>query len=251
MAPRISPLREALRVAVSGAPRLVGTGARMLAAAWPAGMPRPTLVDERRAPDIDWVGRLGAAATDTATPPKPLYLRAPDAQPQDAAPTGAAMSGVLARALGRLFWRAAPAIAEAGPHDAAAIAALHGVAFRRGWSEHEVETLLGDRAVIAHSAGGGGALAGFIMSRCAADEAEILSVAVAPPWRGRPRPRPADAASAPARRPRRPLRVPRSRRDQRSRDPALYACGLPRGRPPPQLLPGRRRKRMRWYCGAI
>jgi len=43
------------------------------------------LVDPRRAPDIDWVARLGAAAVDTSTPPKPLYLRAPDAQPQAAA----------------------------------------------------------------------------------------------------------------------------------------------------------------------
>ena len=39
----------------------------------------------RRAPDIDWVARLGAAALDTGAPPKPLYLRAPDAQPQNAA----------------------------------------------------------------------------------------------------------------------------------------------------------------------
>jgi hypothetical protein len=31
------------------------------------------------------VARLGAAALDTGVPPKPLYLRAPDAQPQDAA----------------------------------------------------------------------------------------------------------------------------------------------------------------------
>jgi len=30
------------------------------------------------------VARLGAAATDTDTPPKPLYLRQADAHPQDA-----------------------------------------------------------------------------------------------------------------------------------------------------------------------
>jgi len=95
------------------------------------------------------------------------------------------MSGFFARPLGRLFGRAAPALAEAGPQDAAAIAALHGAAFRRGWSEDEVETLLRDRAVVAHRAGSGASLAGFIMSRCAGDEAEILSVAVAPAWRGR------------------------------------------------------------------
>ena len=79
------PLREALRAAATGAPRLVGTAAAMLAAAWPAGERAPSLVDTRRAPDIDWVARLGAAAIETGAPPKPLYLRAPDAQPQNAA----------------------------------------------------------------------------------------------------------------------------------------------------------------------
>ena len=85
VAPRLAPLREALRAAASGAPRLVGTAATMLAAAWPAGERPPSLVDARRAPDIDWVARLGAAAVETGVPPKPLYLRAPDAQPQNAA----------------------------------------------------------------------------------------------------------------------------------------------------------------------
>jgi len=85
VAPRLAPLREALRVAATGAPRLTGTAAAMLAAAWPAGERAPSLVDARRAPAIDWVARLGAAAPDTGVPPKPLYLRAPDAQPQNAA----------------------------------------------------------------------------------------------------------------------------------------------------------------------
>ena len=85
VAPRLVSLREALRASVSGAPRIAGTAANMLAALWPAGERRPTLVEQRNAPNIDWVARLGAAATDTGAPPKPLYLRAPDAQPQDAA----------------------------------------------------------------------------------------------------------------------------------------------------------------------
>jgi hypothetical protein len=42
-------------------------------------------VEQRGAPDIAWVARLGAAAADGYSPPKPLYLRAPDAQPQAAA----------------------------------------------------------------------------------------------------------------------------------------------------------------------
>ena len=84
VAPRVAPLREALRVSATGAPRITGTAAKMLAAMWPAGERAPTAVDQRGAPDINWVARLGAAATDTGTPPKPLYLRAPDAHPQDA-----------------------------------------------------------------------------------------------------------------------------------------------------------------------
>lgn len=85
-APRLTPMREALRVAAaSGAPRLVGNAAAALASQWPAGEPPPSVVEQKGAPDIGWVARLGAAAPETGTPPKPLYLRAPDAQPQDAA----------------------------------------------------------------------------------------------------------------------------------------------------------------------
>ena len=87
--------------------------------------------------------------------------------------------------LSGLFTRGAPALSEATSRDAAAIATLHGQSFRRGWSEQEVEGLLTDRQVIAHRATIGAKLAGFIMSRRAADEAEILSVAVARASQGR------------------------------------------------------------------
>jgi hypothetical protein len=56
----------------------------MLAAAWPLGERPPRAVEQRAAPDIDWVARLGALASDAGAPVKPLYLRAPDAQPQNA-----------------------------------------------------------------------------------------------------------------------------------------------------------------------
>lgn len=85
----------------------------------------------------------------------------------------------------QLFMRAEPTLSEAGARDATAIASLHAASFRRGWSEQEVEGLLLDRAVIAHRAMLGGKLVGFIMSRLAADEAEILSVAVAARNQGR------------------------------------------------------------------
>ncbi len=78
---RVISVRDAVRAASSGAPRIIGSGAELLAKAWPSDAKSPSLVDPRRFPDIDWVARLGAAALDTGAPPKPLYLRAPDAQP--------------------------------------------------------------------------------------------------------------------------------------------------------------------------
>jgi ribosomal-protein-alanine N-acetyltransferase len=85
----------------------------------------------------------------------------------------------------RLFTRAAPTLSEASARDAAAMAALHAASFVRGWGETEFRRLLAERAVVAHRATIGRKLVGFILSRLAADEAEILSVAVAPAWRGR------------------------------------------------------------------
>jgi tRNA threonylcarbamoyl adenosine modification protein YeaZ len=83
--PRIATLREAVRLASTGPIRIVGSAADLIAAAWTIKEPRPVLVEARAAPEIEWVARLGAAAAEDQAPPKPQYLRAPDAQPQDAA----------------------------------------------------------------------------------------------------------------------------------------------------------------------
>jgi tRNA threonylcarbamoyl adenosine modification protein YeaZ len=83
--PRITPVGEAVRaIAGLGSVRLVGGATNLILAAWPAGEPLPAVVDMQAAPDIDWVARLGAAAVEAQGPPKPLYLRAADAQPQHA-----------------------------------------------------------------------------------------------------------------------------------------------------------------------
>jgi ribosomal-protein-alanine N-acetyltransferase len=91
------------------------------------------------------------------------------------------MIGMLAR----LFARGEPALSEAQPRDAAAIASLHAASFRRGWTDGEIERLLLERNTIAHRAMVGRKLHGFILSRLAGGEAEILSVAVASARRGR------------------------------------------------------------------
>lgn len=96
----------------------------------------------------------------------------------------------MIRFFARLFGRGDPAFAEARVTDSAAIAVIHGASFQRGWGEDEIHGLLTERNVVAHRAAVGRKLIGFILSRLAAGEAEILSVAIAPAWRGRALARP-------------------------------------------------------------
>ena len=145
-------------------------------------------------------------------------------------------------------------LSEASARDAAAIAALHAASFQRGWSEDEVERLLLERNVVAHRALAGRTLAGFIMSRLAADEAEILSVAVASrPPRPRPRARAADAASAAAGRARRARVFLEVDEDNDAGAAALRARRISRGRRGGRIITGRAATRppLRWCCAAI
>jgi tRNA threonylcarbamoyl adenosine modification protein YeaZ len=85
VAPRLAPLREAARAAGDAPARIVGSAAQAVADALTATDATPILIDQRGAPDIGWVARMGAALPEGQSPPKPQYLRAPDAQPQNAA----------------------------------------------------------------------------------------------------------------------------------------------------------------------
>jgi tRNA threonylcarbamoyladenosine biosynthesis protein TsaB len=79
--PRVAPIEEALAAARFGAPHLVGNAAKILGDRWPADAPPPFKVDAQPAPDIAWVGWLGAAVSPNTAPARPYYLRAPDAKP--------------------------------------------------------------------------------------------------------------------------------------------------------------------------
>jgi tRNA threonylcarbamoyladenosine biosynthesis protein TsaB len=79
--PQVAWIDEALGASRFGAPYLVGNAANILADRWPADAPRPFKVDPQPAPDIAWVGWLGAAVTAENAPARPFYLRAPDAKP--------------------------------------------------------------------------------------------------------------------------------------------------------------------------
>src|SRR3984957_11556737 len=79
--PQVAPIEQVLGASRFGAPYLVGNAARILAERWPAQAPPPFKVDAQPAPDIAWVGWLGAAVSPDNAPARPFYLRAPDAKP--------------------------------------------------------------------------------------------------------------------------------------------------------------------------
>jgi tRNA threonylcarbamoyladenosine biosynthesis protein TsaB len=91
--PKVAPIAEAFEASRFGAPHLVGNAAAILAERWPSDAPPPFNVEALTAPDITWVAWLGAAVDPATAPPKPFYLRAPDARPsQDAVETQPAAS---------------------------------------------------------------------------------------------------------------------------------------------------------------
>ncbi len=86
-----------------------------------------------------------------------------------------------------LFKPALPRIEPVGTEAAARLAAIHGASFSRAWSTLEFERLLGERGVVADGLflGSTAKPSGFVMSRIVLDEAEILTVAIAPEARGK------------------------------------------------------------------
>lgn len=83
IAPSLSSVREAVRVLGSGPVQLVGSGAALLAAECRSLGVEASVADSPAAPDIAWVARIGARADPDQALPKPLYLRGPDAKPQE------------------------------------------------------------------------------------------------------------------------------------------------------------------------
>jgi tRNA threonylcarbamoyladenosine biosynthesis protein TsaB len=88
--PRVAPMEEALEACRFGAPYVVGNAAGLLGERWPSQAVPPAGVDMQPAPDIAWVGWLGAAVSPNTAPARPFYLRAPDAKPSSERLAGAA-----------------------------------------------------------------------------------------------------------------------------------------------------------------
>jgi [ribosomal protein S18]-alanine N-acetyltransferase len=94
--------------------------------------------------------------------------------------------------LDRFLHPSAPHIEPLGTEAASRLAAIHASAFARPWSTLDFERLIAERGVIADGLflGRAGKPAGFVLSRIVLDEAEILTVAIAPEARGKGHARP-------------------------------------------------------------
>lgn len=87
--------------------------------------------------------------------------------------------------LSNLLGTAPIAVERATLRDAPQLARIHAASFHRGWGTDEFERMLLDAGILTHRLRRGRDVIGFCMSRLAADEAEILSVALAARHRGR------------------------------------------------------------------
>ena len=90
------------------------------------------------------------------------------------------------------WFRGAPALVRVAPLEArhaSRLAGIHASAFARPWTAHDFEGFLAERPIRADGVFLGRAWqpSGFVLSRQAADEAEILSLALAPEARGQGR----------------------------------------------------------------
>ena len=83
--PSLLGIREAVRLLGTGPVALNGSGAPAIVVEALTSGVDATIAPGPGLPDIAWVARLGIAADPGQALPKPLYLRGPDAKPQDSA----------------------------------------------------------------------------------------------------------------------------------------------------------------------
>ena len=147
-----------------------GSGVRLLQLPATLGMG-----DTSGIPGIAAVARLAATADPAVAPPAPCYLRAADAKAQPPLVRHATV---------------AVSVAGVGPDHAAIIAGIHAAAFEEPWDSNAIADLLSSPGAICLLAASAENLCdqqplGFVLARKAADEMEILTIAVLPSSRRR------------------------------------------------------------------
>ena len=152
--PRVLPFAEAVEaIRAFGPCALAGTGA----SAAKEKLGEEFTLSTIRQPDALFVARLAATRPAPSQTPAPLYLRAPDAKLPGGRELVSAFEGA-----------------------AADLALLHAAAFAKPWDAPAFQDLLAGSGVFAFAAP-----SGFVLARAAANEAEILTLAVKPAARGR------------------------------------------------------------------
>jgi len=158
--PAVGPLDGAMQAVADGS-LVIGTAAdAVIAASGRSGLVRSRAGD---LPNAAAFARLAAALPDPAAMPLPLYLRAPDAKPQ-AVPHNA---GPVR------FERLSAA-------DADLLAALHAECFDNPWTAEDFRQLLAMPGGLAVAAAEGSEPVAFVLTRRAADEAEIVTIGTRP-----------------------------------------------------------------------
>jgi tRNA threonylcarbamoyladenosine biosynthesis protein TsaB len=166
--PQLLNIADAAVILPAGPAVLVGSGSALLTAA----TQRDDLQISSVSPDPDpvLVARLAAKRPRPAQAPAPLYIRPPDAK----------LPSAVVAATQKLPLNIQPCGLEA----AAVLAALHAEAFagqsQELWTEQSLRELLAMPGALALLALQGEQPVGFILLRLAADEAEIITLAVQP-----------------------------------------------------------------------
>lgn len=176
--PQLLSIADAAGILPAGPAVLVGSGSELLkhaAASIRSGGDDLQLSPVSPDPDPVLVARLAASRPRPTASPSPLYIRPPDAKLPSAAGTATSPSKLTLN------------IQACGSEAAGVLAALHAEAFagqsEELWTEKSLRELLAMPGALALLALQGGQPAGFILLRQAADEAEIITLAVQPQLR--------------------------------------------------------------------
>ncbi len=135
VAPRIAPLREAVRAAATAPARMVGSAADLIVAAWPKST-SPAAAGRAARGARHRLDRAARRRRGRRLRPAQAAL---SARARRAAAGRGTPAAPMIAFIANLFARGEATLSEASVRDAAAIARLHGASFHRGWSDGEIE----------------------------------------------------------------------------------------------------------------
>lgn len=159
-APVVLPVGEAVHRLPESESFILGTGAEALIALAPGRLIR---LEDGDLPDARNFAALCAGLVPSGTPAEPLYLRPPDAKPQQQGSRSASVT-----------------IRQASGGEAPILAALHAECFDNAWTAAEFAKLMAMPGALTCLACEGDEPLAFLLARRAGGEAEILAIGTRP-----------------------------------------------------------------------